>query len=136
MTTETLIVLFIAAAWQESYFNPKAYNYKEDAAGIVQIRLCVLEDLKQFKGKNYSKQDRFDVNKSFEIFCSYTKLWIDRRHLNDTAYNRARIWNGGACAYKSKAAKLYAERLVVKYSIIAKAISLYEVLKNKTKTTN
>ncbi len=71
--------------------------------GEAQIRPCVIEDLKLFRDMEYSKQDRLNPVKSFEIFDAYTRLWIQRRNLEDTYENRARIWNGGPTGYRKEA---------------------------------
>tara|TARA_B100001094_G_scaffold308164_1_gene340518 strand:- start:1409 stop:1978 length:570 start_codon:yes stop_codon:yes gene_type:complete len=79
----------------ESNGNPNAYAPGEDAVGILQIRQCMVDDVNRILKRQklpvrYTYLDRWDVNKSFEmfdIFCDYYDL--------NTAETMARGWNGG-----------------------------------------
>ena len=79
----------------ESSGDSNAYNPKEDAVGILQIRRCMVDDVNRILERRksyvrYSYGDRWDVQKSYEmfrIFCNYYGL--------TTAEEMARCWNGG-----------------------------------------
>ena len=79
----------------ESSGDSNAYNAKEDAVGILQIRRCMVDDVNRILERKksfirYSYNDRWDVQKShemFRIFCEYYGL--------TTAEEMARCWNGG-----------------------------------------
>ena len=79
----------------ESNGNPNAYAPGEDAVGILQIRQCMVNDVNRILKRQklpirYTYLDRWDINKSFEmfdIFCNYYDL--------NTAEAMARGWNGG-----------------------------------------
>jgi hypothetical protein len=79
----------------ESQGDPTAYAPGEDAVGILQIRKVLVDDINRIlkrKGSmfRYSYNDRWDEQKSFEMFdiyCDYYNL--------ETAEEMARGWNGG-----------------------------------------
>ena len=79
----------------ESSGDSNAYNAKEDAVGILQIRKCMVDDVNRILIRRkslvrYSYNDRWDIQKShemFRIFCEYYGL--------ETAEEMARCWNGG-----------------------------------------
>ena len=79
----------------ESNGNPNAYAPGEDAVGVLQIRQCMVDDVNRILKRQklpirYTYLDRWDINKSFEmfdIFCNYYDL--------NTAEAMARGWNGG-----------------------------------------
>jgi hypothetical protein len=111
MTNELLCSLFLAVAQVESGGNPKAYNPKENAAGIVQIRPCVLADVNSFYGTHYTSVDRYSPAKSKEIFSMYTRYWVRYYAIEDTPEHRARIWNGGPTGYLKSSTKGYWKRV-------------------------
>ncbi len=79
----------------ESSGDSNAYNPKEDAVGILQIRRCMVDDVNRILKRKqsdvrYSYSDRWNIQKShemFRIFCDYYGL--------TTAEEMARCWNGG-----------------------------------------
>ncbi len=79
----------------ESRGDDSAYAPGEDAAGCLQIRKCMVDDINRIlKKKNsnlsYSYNDRWNRQLSiemFDIFCTYYGL--------NTAEEMARCWNGG-----------------------------------------
>lgn len=80
---------FDAVTFVESSNNPKAWNEKEQAAGLYQIRPIVIQDLQE-RGYKFTLQDRWDQKKSKEIFMIYTTIYKAT-----TPEKRARVWNGG-----------------------------------------
>ena len=79
----------------ESSGDSNAYNSKEDAVGLLQIRQCMVDDVNRILKKKkstlkFTYNDRWSRNKSiymFEIYCNYYGL--------TTAEEVARCWNGG-----------------------------------------
>jgi len=65
--------VFTAIAKIESSLNPKAYNRKENAVGIVQIRKLYLIDANKQLGTNYKHRDCYDVTVSYKLFKAYMK---------------------------------------------------------------
>lgn len=93
--------LWEAIVWRESRGRVDAFNPAELAAGIVQIRPIVIADLNRIAGyEKWKLTDRWCPAKSWMIFREYTGYWITRFDLEDTAENRARIFNGGPRGYR------------------------------------
>jgi hypothetical protein len=83
--------LFKIIASVESRFNPKAYNQKENAAGIIQIRPSMLNEVNRIIGKKvYTDSCRFNPKKSYEMF-----LIILRHYKPKNLYQTAMLWNCG-----------------------------------------
>jgi len=79
----------------ESNGNINAYNPKEDAVGILQIRQCMVNDVnriltRQGSDLRYTYDCRWDRNKSIEMFNIFTDYYG-----LTTAEEMARCWNGG-----------------------------------------
>ncbi len=55
----------------ESKNDPLAWNEKENAVGIAQIRPIRLLDYNRRTGKNYSLKEMHDIKKSREVFMYY-----------------------------------------------------------------
>jgi len=83
----------------ESRGDSMAYNAKEDAVGVLQIRPIMLREVNRLLGYNkYTLNDRWSVDKSKEMFN------IVRKYIkNPTDERVARIWNGGYSGNKKKA---------------------------------
>jgi len=70
---DLLLRTWKAVAWTESQGDPKAYNAKEDAAGIAQIRPIMVKDANRIIGyEKYTLADRWDPIKSYEIWRLYS----------------------------------------------------------------
>jgi hypothetical protein len=88
----------------ESNKNPMAYNVSEKAAGCLQIRPVMLDEINRVIGYNkYSYSDRWDKNKSIQMFIDYQN-W---RNPNWNFEMAARTWNGGHWGMNKAATKLY-----------------------------
>ena len=75
----------------ESRGDSLAYNKKEDAVGVLQIRPIMLREVNRLLGYNkYTLKDRWNVAKSKEMFN------IVKANVNNPTNERvARCWNGG-----------------------------------------
>ena len=103
--------LFKAVSVVESGGNPKAYNKGEDAAGIVQIRPCVVADCNRVQKKvRFSLKDRWSKDKSKQMFKIYLGYWVPRSG-KATDEVAARIWNGGPSGYKKQSTHKYWARV-------------------------
>lgn len=71
----------------ESNGNPLAYNVREQAVGILQIRQCRVDHFNQLSGKNYSLSDMYDQEKATEVFMLFAQRLEDPERI-------ARRWNG------------------------------------------
>ena len=82
----------------ESNFDTMAYNAKENAAGVLQIRPIMVREVNRLLGKDkYTLKDRWSKAKSIEMFNvirSHTK--------NATDEMIARNWNGGWNGHKKQ----------------------------------
>jgi len=86
------IQLLYDQIWQavcmvESSGNPLAYNLKENAVGISQIRQIRIDEYNQRTGKDYKLIEMYDVEKSKEVFMYYAHLLKDPDLI-------IRKWNG------------------------------------------
>lgn len=92
-----------AIIFVESSGNNNAYCASEDAVGCMQIRRVMVRDVNRIVGyKKYKLKDRWDRDKSIEIFniyCSHYNL--------TTPEQKARAWNGGPRGYKKKSTQHY-----------------------------
>ena len=75
----------------ESNFDTMAYNSKENAAGVLQIRPIMVREVNRLLGEDkYTLKDRWNKAKSIEMFN------VIRSHLKGaTDEEIARTWNGG-----------------------------------------
>ena len=85
---DTLLMAVMAV---ESNFDSMAYNEKENAAGVLQIRPIMVREVNRLLGKNkYTLKDRWSKAKSIEMFN------VIRSHLKGASDEQiARTWNGG-----------------------------------------
>lgn len=85
----------------ESNSNPKAYNKKEQATGIAQIRPIRLKDYNQRTGKHYTIKDCYKVEVSKEIFMYYAQKFKPHEHDKiATDWNKCKTdsyWNKVKC---------------------------------------
>jgi hypothetical protein len=99
-------ILLAAVIQVESSGNPRAYNQREDAVGILQIRKIVVDDLNRIYGPPYySYKDRWDVGKSKEMFQKYMAHYGTKRRLGrkPTSEDFAKIWSGGPRGWQKQA---------------------------------
>ena len=75
----------------ESNFDTMAYNEKENAVGVLQIRPIMVREVNRLLGENkYTLKDRWSKAKSIEMFN------VIRLHLKGASDEQiARTWNGG-----------------------------------------
>ena len=75
----------------ESNFDTMAYNEKENAVGVLQIRPIMVREVNRLLGEDkYTLKDRWSKAKSIEMFN------VIRSHLKGaTDEEIARTWNGG-----------------------------------------
>jgi hypothetical protein len=90
--------LFMAICAKESGGNYLAWNEKEKAAGIAQITPDCVTHINRIMGeKMFTLEDRWSIEKSYEMFCVYTEHIISVYYKNSKLPRRelkARIWNG------------------------------------------
>ena len=84
---DTLLMAVMAV---ESNFDSMAYNSKENAAGVLQIRPIMVHEVNRLLGENkYTLKDRWSKAKSIEMFN------VIRSHLKGASDEHiARVWNG------------------------------------------
>ena len=87
----------------ESNFDSMAYNAKENAAGVLQIRPIMVREVNRLLGKDkYTLKDRWSKAKSIEMFN------VIRLHTkNATDEMIARNWNGGWNGHKKQSTLKY-----------------------------
>lgn len=104
----------------ESRGDARAYNTREAAAGIVQIRPKCLADINRIAKKQglavrYTASDRFSASKSRQMWVLYLRYWGEQyaketgREPTDEVY--ARIWNGGPTGWRKGTTRPYWRRV-------------------------
>lgn len=97
----------------ESLGKPDAYNPKEDAVGILQIRPIMLRHANQIIGfAKYSLNDRWSKEKSIEIFWVVQEyhnpnLWLDRA---------SHLWNSGTLDKNWDKTERYRNKVSIEYN--------------------
>ena len=114
--TDNEITLFAIIDY-ESKWGKHTFNPTENAAGHIQIRPMVVLDVNRYFNTNYTLHDRFDLNKSIDIFWKYQHMWK-----GNTPEELARNWNGGPKGMYKTATLDY-------WKQIQKRIKKYEHLK-------
>ena len=79
-----------------------------EAVGALQIRPIMVREVNrilriQKSDKRYKLKDRFDRNKTIEMFY----IWKEYHHKDDDAETIARNWNGGPKGYRLNCTKKY-----------------------------
>lgn len=100
--------LIEAMVWVESEGNPTAYAKRENAAGVLQIRPIMVNEVNRILNKNkddrfYTLDDRWDRDKSIEMFY----VFVDYYHKESSYEKIARCWNGGPTGLQKKQTKRY-----------------------------
>lgn len=76
---DTLWAMAEAFAWVESRGDHMAYNEKEDAVGLLQIRPIMVREANRLLGEEaFTMADRWEPMESIDIFCTVME------HLNPT----------------------------------------------------
>tara|TARA_A100001037_G_C15150965_1_gene639213 strand:- start:5378 stop:5905 length:528 start_codon:yes stop_codon:yes gene_type:complete len=83
-------------------------NLRVPSIGVLQIRPIMVKEVnrilkRQKIKKKYSLKDRFDREKSIEMFY----IWKDFHHECDTDEVVARCWNGGPRGWKKESTEWY-----------------------------
>jgi len=91
-THHPLVIVGVAIYGVESSYNPCPEDGDGGkAVGPFQIWMCVVEDVNERWGTNYTSEDRRDLLKSSEIFVRYCMRWEPKEDMEAWA----RLWNGG-----------------------------------------
>lgn len=98
--------LIMAIAIKESGSESMAYNKSEDAVGILQIRKTYLDECNRLAHKKFTYNDRWDADKSIEIFNIIMNHWCPSYNIDTVAM----IHNsGGISNHKYLITKEYRE---------------------------
>lgn len=104
--------LIIAMIQVESLGNDSAIGDKHlvgnEAVGALQIRPIMIREVNRIlkitkSKKRYTKKDRFNREKSIEMFM----VWKNYHHPEGGFETIARNWNGGPRGYKNKRTEYY-----------------------------
>jgi hypothetical protein len=99
--------LLSAIAKVESGGNSKAYNAKENAAGLYQIRPIYLKDVNRFSKEQFTLADRFDPAKARRIVIAYLEHYCKGKSFE----YMARCHNGGATGYQKQSTIAYWQKV-------------------------
>lgn len=101
----------------ESKGNPKAHNKNGDCVGILQITKVLVKEVNnslKLKGstKRYTYQDRWDVEKSKEMFI----IIQERFNKQNNVEKAIRGWNGGMGNWKTPKTLNYYKKVMKYYN--------------------
>ena len=98
----------------ESQGDPNAYNPNGDCCGILQIRQMLVRDVNRISGyEKYSLQDRFDAEKSKEMFRIIQSYYNKKNDINLAI----RMWNVGTIAiYDKNKGVSYYQKVMKEYN--------------------
>ena len=106
MNIQTMTMLLAAMCAVESGNNPEAYNAKENAVGILQIRELAVRDINREFGTEYELDDFYNPVLSRWAVLQYGKMWGA-----DCPESFARTWNGGPKGMKKESTIEYWHRV-------------------------
>lgn len=106
--SDSLNALMSAMKYVESRGDSLAYNKRERAAGVLQIRPIMLREINRQLRRaghtyQYTREDRFSEVMSEKMFLDYVRLL----HYDHSIERIARCWNGGPRGNKKKATSAY-----------------------------
>jgi hypothetical protein len=102
----------------ESKGNVNAISLDKSCVGILQIKKVVVDDCNEYlKTKKYCLNDRYNKEKSIEMFILIQKRYNKKRDIDEAI----KIWNGG-CGYKKskriKEINIYHNKVIIEYNKI------------------
>lgn len=112
--------LWQAICQVESEGDPNAYNPKEGAAGIVQIRPVCLRDVNRMTrlqglDQRFTSADRYDpavARRMWRLYLDYYgEVYARRTGRDPTPEVYARIWNGGPEGWRKADTQPYWQRV-------------------------
>ena len=95
--------LWEAVCTVESGGNPLAVGDGGRAAGIAQIWAITVKDVNRIAGTKFTLNDRFDAEKSRQMF----NLYVNHYGKGQSDGYKARIWNGGPTGNTKKSTIAY-----------------------------
>ena len=93
----------------ESNDNVNVIGDNGKAVGCMQIWKVVVDDVNKVSKLKYNYNDRFNKEKSIEIFKLYINKYATAKRLGRTPTDEdmVRIWNGGPNGFKKAGTKQY-----------------------------
>ena len=96
----------------ESRGNKNAINKKGDCVGILQITPILVKDCNRIVGyKKYNLNDRYNVEKSIEMFNIIQEHYNKEKNLEKAI----RLWNGGS-NFSVKKTEKYFKKVLKEYN--------------------
>lgn len=99
----------------ESGENDSHINIREGAIGCLQIRECVLHDVREKCNLHVEPDMRYDRVASMKIAIAYLLYWGNKYEKKNkesmTAQVLCRIWNGGPTGYRKSSTLSYWEKV-------------------------
>jgi hypothetical protein len=105
--------LSLAVGIVESKNNPMAYNARERAYGIYQIRDGMLTDFNKATGRSYTLTDMYDISLSNKVF-----MWHCMKYHPTEIETIVRTWNGGPKGNVKESTKKYFEEVKKQFDLI------------------
>lgn len=114
-----LALLFSAIVAVESGGDVNAIGDRGRAVGPAQIWATTVQDVNRIYGTRFTLADRFDLDRSAEIFRLYTDHYGKRYGFPITDETRARVWNGGPNGPRNPRTLKYWQKVRSQQSIIS-----------------
>lgn len=109
MKAQPYEAIWKAVCQVESSGNPLAWNQKENAIGISQIRAIRVKDYFQRSGNHYTHEEMFSPEKSKIVFMYYAMQYSP-----DQQERISREWNGGYRGMQKEQTKHYWQKVQTK----------------------
>jgi soluble lytic murein transglycosylase-like protein len=84
--------LLKAVIYVESRGNPLAYNKKEKAAGIIQMRPVMVRHINRLSPEKFTLKDRYNPDKAIRMF----HILMEKRNPSYNIDTACSLWNAGA----------------------------------------
>ena len=97
------LIIIESISYIESSHNPNAYNKKEKAIGVLQIRPIMVKEVNLYTNYKLSHEDCWDKEKSIEAFIAFQNKFNPQWD----AERAAKLWNGGRKGYNKQSTEKY-----------------------------
>lgn len=118
-------ILYSSIVWVESKGDVDVVS-RDGSVGIIQIKPVMVREVNRIcklKGveKQFTLKDRFDADKSKEMFWIYQEFYHPTINWNDITLvymeSIARKWNGGPNGNKKRSTRKYWKKVIARFNL-------------------